>query len=181
MNNFPKLKTERLTLGEIESRYIPEIVTYANNKNIADNVLNLPHPYTEEDAISWIHMENQGFLNKKQYIFAIYLEDKFIGGIGLHLDETHQRAELGYWIAEPYWGKGYAAEAATKIITFGFDTLKLNKIFANYFTSNSASGRVLEKIGMKKEGKLLQHYCKNGTFLDVYQYSILKTDFYNEK
>ena len=181
MNNFPQLKTQRLTLGKIAPRYIPEIVAYANNKNIADNVLNLPHPYTEKDAISWIHAEIQGFLKKEQYIFAIYLKDKFIGGVGLHLNKAHRRAELGYWIAEPYWGNGYAGEAVNKIIAFGFETLKLNKIFATHYTSNSASGRVLEKAGMKKEGESKQHYYKNGAFLDVNQYSLLKTDFYNEK
>lgn len=93
---------------------------------------------------------------------------------GLH--PVHRRAELGYWVGVPYWGKGYATEAARLIIGLGFRE-GLNSIFARFFTQNPASGRVMQKAGMRYEGTLRQHVCKNGEFLDLAYYSILRSEW----
>lgn len=176
--DFPELITKRLRLGIIRSSDIPNIVENANNKNIADNTLNLPHPYSTENAMVWKDMQQQGFQSKQNSIFAIFLKetDKFIGGIGLHVDSIHNKAEMGYWIGEPYWNKGFATEAGKEILKYGFNVLQLNKIYATHFLSNKASEKVLINLEMKKEAELQHHYCKNGKYIDVRQYCLLKKD-----
>ena len=89
----------------------------------------------------------------------------------------HRRAELGYWLGVPYWGKGYATEASQEILRFGFETLKLRRIYASYVTENPTSGRVLEKIGMRYEGILRSHICKWDVFHDLVFYGILHDEF----
>lgn len=176
MSPFYNLEMQRLRLGRIRQSDIPLIVSYANNKNISDNVLTLPYPYTEENALQWIKMSEDGFEKEKDYIFGIYLNetDEFIGGIGLHTDKAHFKAELGYWIAEPFWNKGFASEAGIEILKFGFESLNLNKIYASHFLFNPASEKVLQKIGMTKEATLKDHYFKNGKFETVGLYCVLR-------
>ena len=175
--DFPEINTERLRLGKIEPQYIPQIVQYANNKVISDNLLSFSHPYFEKDAQAWIEMSNTGFEAKTNYIFAIYRHmAEFIGGIGLHLDKAHNKAEIGYWIGEPFWNQGFASEAGKAVIEFGFKELSINKIFAVHFLFNPASEKVLKKIGMRKEAKLKHHYLKNGNYEDVNQYAVFKKD-----
>lgn len=179
---FPELSTQRLRLGKIRVSDIPTIVTYANNRNIADNTLNLPNPYHEENAVFWMNMQIQGFQKKQNYIFAIFIKetDKFIGGIGLHIDANHNKAEMGYWIGEPNWNNGFASEAGKEILKYGFKVLELNKIYATHFLQNKASEKVLKKIGMQKEATLKQHYNKNGTYIHVGQYCLLQSEYINE-
>ncbi len=179
MENFPELYTERLRLGKIRTKDLPLITEYANNKKISDNTLSFPFPYAEENAVFWMEMEIQGFQKKENFIFAIYEKksDQFIGGIGLHIDKNNNKAELGYWIAEPFWNKGFASEAGNEILNYGFNILGLNKIFGTHFLYNPASKRVLRKIGMYKEAEMKQHYFKNGKYEDVIQYCLLKAEF----
>ena len=130
MNSYPNLTTERLTLSTPQVTDIPNIIQYAGNIKVAENTLNMPHPYYEKDAVFWLNMAHEGFKNQDKYIFGIRLKDTntLIGGMGLHLETRFNRAELGYWIGEPFWNKGYASEAARVVLEFGFVTLKLNKI-----------------------------------------------------
>ena len=178
MTKVFKIETKRLILGPIKSNYIPKIVEYAGNKKVADALLTLPHPYQEEDAIYWMNLSNQGLKNGDHYIFGIFLKDyqEFIGGIGLHLEKEHNRAELGYWIAEPFWHQGYATEAAGGAIKFGFEELGLHKIMANHLPENTASGKVMINNGMVKEGVLKDHIRKNGKYETLVQYGILKSE-----
>jgi RimJ/RimL family protein N-acetyltransferase len=99
------------------------------------------------------------------------------GGAGLDISETHQRAELGYWIGVPLWRRGYATEAARAVVEFGFANLGLHRIHAHYFAENKASGRVLEKIGMRPEGRLRNHFQKWNRFIDVENCGILSEEF----
>ena len=118
MNSFPKIETERLILNELQFKDIPVIVKYASNKNISNFTLNLPYPYSEKDAIYWINLANEGFKKRTHLIFGIRLRTtyKFIGGIGITIEQKFKRAEIGYWIAQKHWGKGYATEATKSII-----------------------------------------------------------------
>ena len=99
-----------------------------------------------------------------------------IGAVGLRLELDDRRAELGYWIGKPYWNQGYCTEAARAAIQFGFEQLELNRIFANHFVRNPASGRVMQKLGMVYEGRLRQHVKKWDAFEDLELYGILKDD-----
>jgi RimJ/RimL family protein N-acetyltransferase len=112
--------------------------------------------------------------------FAITHREKgfLIGGIGLNnINKEHENAELGYWIGKPYWGKGYCTEAARTVLKYGFEVMRLNRIHANHYTRNPASGRVMQKIGMKHEGHLRQHVKKWGKFEDSEVYGILRSEY----
>lgn len=179
MDSFPSLETGRLLLDQIKPSDIPAIVAYAGNKKITDTTRTMPHPYFEEDAIAWMNMANQGFRKKDNYIFA--MRDKsnksFMGGIGLTIDLANNRAEIGYWIAEKFWNMGYTTEAVQATLKFGFEELQLNKIIAVYVETNIASGKIMEKNGMIKEGEFINHDIKYGEYISLIQYRMLKTEF----
>lgn len=179
MEQFPQIQTERLLLNQLQYTDIPQIVTYAANKRISDYTLNLPYPYTDEDAVFWINLANQGFKNKTNFIFAIRIknDNSFIGGIGLTVEQRFNRAELGYWIAEPFWNKGYTTEAAKEMIHFGFDKLCLNKITSSHLEENSASGKVMTKNGMTLEGTLKEHVSKQAAYHNLHVYGLTKKDY----
>ncbi len=99
-----------------------------------------------------------------------------VGAVGLEINEEDEKAELGYWVAETFWGRGVATEAATAMVRFGFEMLCLNKIFASHMVRNPASGRVLEKIGMRQEGVFRDHVKKGGRFEDAVVYGILAAE-----
>ena len=179
MINFPQIATERLLLGPLRASDLPTIVTHAGNRRVADPPLNIPHPYQEADAIFWINSAQQGFKRKSQYTFAIRLQatGELIGGIGLRLHATFDRAELGYWVGEPFWNRGYATEAAAGLLQFGFEQLGLHKIFATYLECNPASGKVMRKNGMVQEGILVDHTKKNGQYRTLVQCRLTKTEY----
>lgn len=185
MKDFPKLDSDRLILNQTKPSDIPEIVVYAGNLKIVENTRTMPHPYYEEDAIAWINMANLGFKAKNNFIFAIRLKktQALIGGIGLTLDIENNRAELGYWLAEKFWNKGFTTEAVQAILKFGFEQLKLNKIVAVYLTTNQASGKVMIKNGMIKEGEFKDHDVKRGSsiayndYVSLMQYRMLKGEY----
>lgn len=178
IKTFPTLKTPRLLLARLRWTDIPKIVEYAGVAEIAINTLSIPHPYCDEDAIFWLNMAYQGFRKGTSYVFGIRLRetDEFVGGMGIHI-RGQGRAELGYWIAKPFWNKGMATEAARVIIRFGFEELKLHKLYAVYHTSNPASGRVMQKNGMIREGLLLDHYKKGEVYHSVVHYRLLASEY----
>ncbi len=179
MEELPELITNRLKLRKIELGDVSSLLKYANNKNISDQIFNIPFPYQEEDAIYRLNFVLQGFKNKERYVFAITLKDskELIGEIGLHLDKANNSAQLGYWIAEPFWGKGIATEATSEILKFGFEKLNLNKIYATYYPENKASGKVMLNNKMIKEGELKEHYRINNVYRSVIQYRLTKQEY----
>lgn len=175
---YPILKSDRLILKIPQASNIPDIIQYANNVNISNNLISLPHPYAEKDAIFWLNMAHQGFQNKENYIFGIHLDkNKFIGGIGLHTHARDNHAELGYWIGEPHWNKGIVTEAVAIMLKFGFEALKLERIYAVHFEDNPASGKVMIKNGMQHEGVLRNHVKKGEKYRSIVQYAILKETY----
>ncbi|UZR95292.1 GNAT family N-acetyltransferase [Chondrinema litorale] len=180
---FSDIKTERLRLSQLQAADIPNIVSYASNKKVADMTMNIPHPYKEEDAIYWINSANEGFKRRTQFTFRVAIKEsnKFIGGMGLKIDNRFNKAELGYWIGEPYWGNGYATEAAGAVLSFGFEVLNLNKIFATHLIDNPASGKVMKKNGMIKEAELVEHFRKDEKYLTVVQYRLTRKEYEERK
>jgi Acetyltransferases, including N-acetylases of ribosomal proteins len=176
---FPKLSTKRLILRSPNLSDVSNIIKHANNPKISDATATLPFPYHEKDAVFWIETSEKGFKNQDAYIFAIeYLQAKgVIGGIGLHINATHRQAELGYWLSEKYWNQGLMTEAIRCIINFGFEKLNLRKIHAVHFTKNPASGRIMIKNGMVKEGLRRDHILKNNDFRDIVEYGILNPNY----
>ncbi|MFS4429929.1 GNAT family N-acetyltransferase [Chryseobacterium sp. S90] len=174
MEKFPIIETERLILSQLEEKDVPFIVEYLQHRIFSDLTSNIPYPYVENDARSWLKMSKEAFDNKTGYTFAIRnKEGHIIGAIGLH-DRDDDKAELGYWIGMSYWNKGYVTEAARAIVDFGLNDLGFNKIFATHFLHNPASGRIMEKIGMEQEAVLKQEIKKDGEYFDIVRYSIYK-------
>lgn len=174
MEEFPVIETERLIISSLREEDIPFIVEYLQEKVFSELTSNIPYPYSEEDARFWLEMSERAFEMKSAFTFAIRDKtEKIIGAIGLH-DRGDDKAELGYWLAKPFWNKGFVTEAAKAIIDFGLKELQFNKIYATHFLHNQASGKVLQKIGMEKEAVLKQHIKKNGEYFDTPMYSIFR-------
>lgn len=173
----PTLETERLILRPFTVADAPAVQRLAGEKTIADNTLNIPHPYADGMAEAWIGSHDAALARGESLVLAVTLSGEgLIGAIGLNLDRPNRRGELGYWIAVPHWGRGFATEAAKAVIRYGFQSLGLNRIEANHLTRNPASGRVLAKVGMRLEGVHRQHVLKNGVFEDLARYAILAAD-----
>lgn len=154
------------------------LIKYANNYNISRLLRDqFPFPYTDADAKTWITYACNQF-PETNFVIANYKE--LIGAIGVNLQEDVNRfsAEVGYWIGEPFWGKGIATMALKAFTKFAFGKFELNRIFANVFEGNAASEKVLLKAGYTKEATLRKAVFKEGKFLDQYIYAVLKEDFY---
>lgn len=147
-----------------------------NNKKIQDNLRDgIPFPYTIRSAEEFI----TAMLNSdkdKTYAFAITIEDKAVGSIGVfRKDNIHRRtAEIGYYIAEPYWGQGFGTSAVKQMCQYVFEHTDIIRIFAEPYAYNIASCRILEKSGFVCEGVLRKNAVKNGKILDMKMYSLVK-------
>ena len=174
----PILHTKRLVLRPFEDDDAAAVLRLAGDKAIADTTQNIPHPYEDGMAESWIAGHNER-LRQGHLAFAIALRasNSLVGTIGIRIDASSRQAELGYWIGVPFWNKGYATEAASRLIGYGFDDLTLNRIAARHFTRNPASGRVMQKIGMIHEGTIRQGALKGERFEDLELYAILHSDW----
>ncbi len=170
--------TERLLLNPLAEADLPDIMHLANNPEIAAVTLNIPYPYTEASARFWLELGARGRREGNRHLFAIRKKDthQFMGGIEIMHNQLHQKGVLGYWIGEPYWGAGYMTEAVRAIIAFGFGALAMQRIEATHLCHNPASGRVMEKAGMRHEGLLRSFYVKDGQPVDVHAYVILRGD-----
>ena len=169
MEAFPQLHTHRLTLRQLGVEDTPSLVRYANNKKIADHILNMPHPYGEPDAVMRISYVYQGFKTKTRYVFAITFREsgELIGEISLHIDRPRNLAQLAYWIGEPFWSKGLATEATGAVLPFGFKQLNLDLIYAECHQQNRASQQVLVN----------NHLNPAGTNGSIVQYRITRQEF----
>jgi len=155
----------------------PCLAAVINNKKVQDNLRDgLPYPYTTKDAEEFIGVILPAGKDK-DYTFAIIYDDEIVGNIGiLGKDNVHRlTGELGYYIAEPYWGKGIATEAVRQICAYIFENTDIVRIFAELYAYNTASCRVLEKAGFQFEGVLRKNAIKNGQILDVNIYSNIKS------
>ncbi|MCP4567417.1 MAG: GNAT family N-acetyltransferase [FCB group bacterium] len=179
MTDQTTLETERLILRRFNLKDAPRVQLLAGDKAIAETTLNIPHPYEDGMAEEWIGThEDQRNAGKLENFAIVQKEDNnLVGAIGLVIKREFESAEMGYWVGKPYWGKGYCTEAARAVLKYGFEQLELNRIHAHYMVSNSASAKVMEKIGMQYEGHLRQAIKKWGKFHDYKAYSILKSEY----
>jgi len=171
----PKLETSRLILNRPTEQDIERIAELLNHKIYAENTVNIPYPYGIDDAKFWVRMVEDGLKNENHLILGIRLKEnqELIGAIDLGIDLRFNKAELGYWLAKDYWNLGLMTEAAQECIRYGFQNLHLKRIFATHFDFNSSSGKVMEKIGMQKEGILYAHTRKNKEYQNHVLYAII--------
>lgn len=137
--------------------------------------MRIAHPYTEQDAHAFLELAKDP--DKIWLAITLLSDGRQIGGIGLRIDSPHQHAELGYWIGVPYWGRGYATEAAREMLRYAFADLRLHRILASHFKHNPASGNVLRKLGMRYEGCQREHLRKWDRFVDSELYGILRREW----
>ncbi|MCB0521509.1 MAG: GNAT family N-acetyltransferase [Lewinellaceae bacterium] len=153
---------------------LPALVRYANNPKIAQNLTgHFPHPYTAEAGKNFIHMASAPTPTR---IFAIEINGEASGGVGVHpQQDIHLKtAEMGYWLAEPFWGKGIMTEVVKEMIDYAFETFDIVRLYARPFSSNVGSQKVLEKAGFTHEATLKSSIFKNGQILDELIYAIVK-------
>ncbi|HEX3104167.1 MAG TPA: GNAT family N-acetyltransferase [Terriglobales bacterium] len=169
-----QIETPRLLLREFSESDIPELLPLIGAPEVAATTLRIPHPYEEKHAREFFATTPKE--NELRLAIRLRSTGRLCGGIGLHPDTQHSQAELGYWIGVPFWGNGYATEAAGAVIAYGFKKLKLERIFASHFKGNRRSGRVLQKIGMRHEGSVRHGVMKSGKLLDLETYAIVRED-----
>lgn len=154
----------------------PALAAAANNRKVWLMLRDrMAHPYTRADAENYIRLQLD---NARASTFCIECEGRAAGGIGVHPQDDVNRitAELGYWLAEPYWSRGIATEAVRAIVAHGFEQRPLRRIEAFVFENNPASARVLEKAGFRYEGRMRQNVIKDGEVLDSLIYARLRDE-----
>lgn len=175
----PTLTTERLILRPFTPADAPAVQRLAGAREIADTTLTIPHPYPAGGAEQWIATHAQRFAAGTLATYAIVEQQRkeVVGAVGLNIDPEHALGELGYWIGVPFWGRGYATEAAHALIGFGFAALHLNRVQARHVVRNPASGRVMQKLGMMYEGTFRQAMRKWDRFEDIAMYAVLAAEW----
>ncbi len=155
-----------------------DLAAALSNKKVQDNLRGgLSYPYTEQDGKDFISAMLSADENET-YAFAITADNIVIGSVGIFRQGNIHRktAELGYYVAEEYWGKGIMTEAVRKICEYVFSRSDIIRIYAEPFANNKASCRVLEKAGFQYEGTLRSNAVKNGKVIDMKMYSLLKEE-----
>ena len=170
--------SDQVHLSEVRSSDKPALVQRLNDRDIYDRTLRIPFPYTDASADEWLALvakitEQQG----RQVQWAIRnAEDALIGGCGFSGFQTVKShlAEVGYWLAKPYWGRGIMTAVVQRLCQHAFDEFGLAKITAHVFAHNPSSARVLAKCGFQEEGFLRKHFVKDGQFLDARLFGLLR-------
>jgi RimJ/RimL family protein N-acetyltransferase len=170
------IRTARLLLRPFVAFDAGRIAELAGAFEIADTTISIPHPYPAELAVDWIAKHAQE--PHRSHAVTLAVTEPASGLIGCvelrDIDAEHAQAELGFWIGKPFWGFGYATEASAALLSFAYESLDLNRVYAHHVVRNPASGRVLLKLGMCNEGLLRQRVRKWGRFEDVMAYAALR-------
>jgi RimJ/RimL family protein N-acetyltransferase len=169
-----EIARKQFTLREWRPGDAESLALHANNVKVWRNLHDsFPHPYTRADAESWI---KQTSTITSGQIFAIVVDGKAVGGIGIHPGtDVHRRtAAIGYWLGEPYWGRGIASEALEAVTQHIFSAFDFARLEAYVFEWNLASARVLEKAGYTKEARLRKKVTKEGRTVDCFLYARIR-------
>lgn len=150
-----------------------------NEYEIAYNSPSVPHPYRREDALMLIELAIQRYANREEYHFGVFLEDNTLIGVCAlaNIDLINKKAELGYWLGKKYWGHGYAKQAIRLILSFGFNNLELNRIYAKVLTYNERSIGLLNSMQFQKESLNREDAFHMGKFLDDFTFVMLKKEY----
>ncbi|MEO0509407.1 MAG: GNAT family N-acetyltransferase [Verrucomicrobiota bacterium] len=178
MKHFPRIKTKRLVLRAFRIEDSDRVQELAGAPEVAKTTLLVPHPYLDGMAEQWISTHSKQFYHQEGITLAIETREgsQLIGAVGLDFNPSHKRGTLGYWIGTPFWGRGFCTEAANAVIEYGFKELKCRRIEANHMKENLASGKVMQKCGMKHEGSFADHIFKDGRFHTTEFYGITNSE-----
>ena len=139
-----ELHTKNLIIKKPSEKHLKSLIKELNNWNISKWLIEVPYPYTVDDAKYWVKKSKQD-----QYSFNIYLKNKLIGGLSLSNQRENSKWELGYWIGEEYWGNGYAIEACENLISYFFSNTNNSIIYASHMKDNIKSKKIIIKLGFK--------------------------------
>ena len=171
-----KLALKTCVVRSWKTSDVDALARYADNHKIWINLRDaFPHPYTTRDGRTFIR---SALGRAPETFFAIAVGEEAVGGIGfvLHPDVERVSAEIGYWLAEPFWGRGIATEALVAVTKYAIETHALTRIYALPFAWNAASCRVLEKAGYVLEARLRYSAIKDGEVIDQMQYAFIAAD-----
>jgi ribosomal-protein-alanine N-acetyltransferase len=176
----PSLHTERLVLRELRVEDASSIAMRAGDRQVARYLIAVPSPYPVSLAMRWITARVAWWPQGRGVTLAITrrdVEHELLGTVSLRRYARDRRAELGYWLGYDAWGRGYATEAASAIVDFGFRELGLERIYAQVFEGNDASCHVLTKLGMINEGVRRRHIRKGKQLCDVVMCGLLRVEW----
>jgi RimJ/RimL family protein N-acetyltransferase len=168
---------DQVHLSEFHSSDRDALLAYLNDRDIYDRTLRIPFPYTPNDADEWLTLvarttRQQGC---PMHWAIRSVDGALMGGCGFdgfQVGKSH-RAEIGYWLAKPFWGRGIMTAVVRRLCQHAFEQLGLVKVTAHVFLHNPASARVLEKCGFQQEGILRKHFLKDGKFIDARLFALL--------
>lgn len=170
-----ELRTARLLLRPFELTDVDDVWAYASDPEVA-RYRPLPDPYTRNDAAEFVdrQMRTDWSISPE---FAVVYGRRVIGGISLHVNPEHETAELGYLLGKRWWGRGLATEAARAVVDWGFPNFKLHKVYARAHVDNKPSWRVMERLGMTREGVLRSHWKMREEHVDLVYYGVLRDEW----
>ncbi len=180
------LESERLKLTHLKLEDARDIEQYAGDRTIADNTRRIPHPYPPGAAEKFIRQIHEECAAGREMVLAVHSKElgSFVGCIGIMRDDPDTEVcELGFWIGKPFWGRGYCTEAGHRLLRYLFmeqnldDKFGMKCVSAKHFSTNTQSGKVIKKLGMKYEGRLRQRIKKLGQYMDLDSYSILREEY----
>ena len=176
---LPHLSTARLLLRALETDQAETLFTLVNGPNIDDNTANIPSPYTVQTAQDFIAAITEKYRTGEGLNLGMHVRDtgELIGMVSLRLTARHHSGHLGGWVAAHCRNQGYAAEAASAVMDFGFAELGLQRVGSQCFGRNKESARVMEKIGLRYEGCLREAFLKNGVYEDLLGFATVRGDW----
>lgn len=174
-----RLESPRLRLRPLELEDAEAITALLQDPAIARWTNSIPWPYSLDDARAYLSTRSDADATGDSFVWAMVEKksDAFAGTIGLHdVHPDRGRAELGYWIGQPFREKGYTTEAARRVLSWAFEVARFERIQATYMPGNDASAGVMRRIGMQPEGLLRRYGFKNGEHFDLYLQAVLNDD-----
>lgn len=179
--DLPELETERLRLRKLGTKDIGDVFSYAKDPEVARY---MPWEYhrTIDDSAKFVRSALDAYRRGQPASWGIVLKEeaRLVGSAGFNSwNVKHSRAEFGYVLAKPHWGKGLTTEVTEELIRFGFEEMRLNRLQARAVTENIASWRVMEKAGMTYEGTQRKSRFEKGRFVDFRIYAILAEEYFS--
>tara|TARA_B100001758_G_C18000081_1_gene397598 strand:- start:73 stop:579 length:507 start_codon:yes stop_codon:yes gene_type:complete len=165
-----EIKTERLILKKIEKKNLKVLLNLLNNWNVVQWLVNVPYPYTFNDAEKWLDKSS-----KEELALNIFLKNNLIGGITIDKRADNNTHFLGYWIGEEYWGKGYAIEACNSLISYFFSNHSENKLYASHMLKNEKSKKILLNLGFEKVSESKIFSLSKNTEVDDVNYELVNS------
>jgi [ribosomal protein S5]-alanine N-acetyltransferase len=167
------LESERLILRPPRPSDIAAMTVWLGDYDVAKNTSRVPHPYGEDDAEAFVACAPEG-----RFVIARKQDGLFLGCVGLHPESDF---EFGYWLGKPFWGRGYATEAAQRLVRYAFEVLGQASVHAGWFHDNPASGHVLAKLGARHNGSHMRECLARGVPVLCHDMLLTRADFLRQE